>query len=112
MFPISLWVPHEYPRIVPIAFVTPTKTMAVRTGQYVSAEGRIYHPYLAAWRQDVSSLNGKEMQKISVGFSRWITWISSSRVSVMADRKNIAIKYLRILVYIARSIRARAACNS
>lgn len=54
MFPVSFWVPHEYPRAAPIAFVTPTKNMAVRAGQYVSAEGRVYHPYLAGWREDVS----------------------------------------------------------
>ncbi|KAL8898895.1 MAG: hypothetical protein Q9192_001842 [Flavoplaca navasiana] len=56
MFPISIWVPHEYPRIAPIAFVTPTKNMTVRAGQYVSVEGRIYHPYLAGWKQDRSSV--------------------------------------------------------
>ncbi|KAL8969675.1 MAG: hypothetical protein Q9183_001886 [Haloplaca sp. 2 TL-2023] len=36
MFPISLWVPQEYPRLAPITFVTPTKDMAVRAGQYRS----------------------------------------------------------------------------
>ncbi|KAL8995710.1 MAG: hypothetical protein Q9169_004604 [Polycauliona sp. 2 TL-2023] len=56
MFPISLWVPHEYPRTAPVAFVTPTKNMAVRAGQYVSVEGRVYHPYLAGWKQDWSSI--------------------------------------------------------
>ena len=55
MFPISIWVPHEYPSGVPIAFVTPTKGMAVRAGQYVSGEGKIYHPYLAEWKDDVSA---------------------------------------------------------
>lgn len=54
MFPLSIWIPHEYPRAVPIHFVTPTRNMAVRSGQYVSGEGRIYHPYLAGWREDVS----------------------------------------------------------
>ncbi|KAL8759237.1 MAG: hypothetical protein Q9199_000924 [Rusavskia elegans] len=56
MFPISLWVPQEYPRTAPIAFVAPTKNMAVRAGQYVSVEGRVYHPYLAGWKQDRSSI--------------------------------------------------------
>ena len=37
-----------------MSFVTPTKDMVVRPGQYVSGEGRIYHPYLAGWRGDVS----------------------------------------------------------
>ncbi|KAI4273709.1 MAG: hypothetical protein LQ337_004449 [Flavoplaca oasis] len=30
--------------------------MAVRPGQYVSVEGRVYHPYLAGWKQDRSSV--------------------------------------------------------
>ncbi|KAI4123080.1 MAG: hypothetical protein LQ338_005451 [Usnochroma carphineum] len=47
---------RQYPRAAPITFVTPTKNMAVRAGQYVSAEGRVYHPYLAGWREDRSSI--------------------------------------------------------
>ena len=54
MFPVVIWVPHAYPRESPIIYVTPTKDMAVRPGQYVSGEGRVYHPYLASWREDVS----------------------------------------------------------
>ncbi|KAL8638615.1 MAG: hypothetical protein Q9228_004248 [Teloschistes exilis] len=46
----------EYPRAAPFTFVTPTKNMAVRAGQYVSVEGRVYHPYLAGWREDRSNL--------------------------------------------------------
>ncbi|KAL9580296.1 MAG: hypothetical protein Q9212_004581 [Teloschistes hypoglaucus] len=46
----------EYPRTAPFTFVTPTKNMAVRAGQYVSVEGRVYHPYLAGWREDRSNL--------------------------------------------------------
>ncbi|KAL8700536.1 MAG: hypothetical protein Q9224_000922 [Gallowayella concinna] len=30
--------------------------MAVRAGQYVSVEGKVYHPYLASWRVDRSSI--------------------------------------------------------
>ncbi|KAL8942913.1 MAG: hypothetical protein Q9216_001388 [Gyalolechia sp. 2 TL-2023] len=56
MFPISLWIPQEYPRAAPIVFVTPVKNMAVRAGQYVSVEGRVYHPYLAGWRETSSIL--------------------------------------------------------
>ena len=65
MFPISLWVPHEYPRGVPMTFVTPTKNIAIRPGQYVSGEGRIYHPYLAGWREDVSFPTHEDAQCIS-----------------------------------------------
>lgn len=48
-FPISLWVPHAYPRESPIVYVTPSQDMLVRPGQHVSGDGRIYHPYLAQW---------------------------------------------------------------
>lgn len=54
MFPVAIWVPHAYPRESPIIYVTPTQDMAVRPGQYVSGEGRVYHPCLANWRDDVS----------------------------------------------------------
>ena len=53
-FPISVWFPQEYPSAGPIGFVSPTKNMVVRPGQYVSGEGKIYHPYLANWRENVS----------------------------------------------------------
>ncbi|ORY56384.1 UEV domain-containing protein [Pseudomassariella vexata] len=48
-FPISLWVPHSYPREAPIAYVTPTENMVVRPGQHIDPQGRIYHPYLVGW---------------------------------------------------------------
>ncbi|KAL2353537.1 UEV domain-containing protein [Cryomyces antarcticus] len=58
-FPIQLWVPHAYPREGPMIYVTPSKEstakdraaqeMVVRPGQHVSADGRVYHPYLANW---------------------------------------------------------------
>lgn len=41
-----------------MGYVTPAKDMAVRPGQYVSGEGRLYHPYLAEWREDVSKSEG------------------------------------------------------
>jgi hypothetical protein len=30
-------------------YVTPTEQMAVRPGQHVSGDGRVYHHYLAHW---------------------------------------------------------------
>ena len=48
----------------PVGFVTPTKDMSVRPGQYVSGEGRIYHPYLAGWRDDVSCLSKNSFLQI------------------------------------------------
>ncbi|KAH8128892.1 UEV-domain-containing protein [Trichoderma asperelloides] len=48
-FPISIWVPHAYPREAPLVYVTPTETMMVRPGQHVDPQGQVYHPYLAGW---------------------------------------------------------------
>ncbi|KAI1372581.1 UEV-domain-containing protein [Hypoxylon crocopeplum] len=57
-FPISLWIPHAYPREAPIGYVTPTENMMVRPGQHVDPQGRIYHPYLVGWAEfwDKSSI--------------------------------------------------------
>ncbi|GAB1316475.1 Suppressor protein stp22 of temperature-sensitive alpha-factor receptor and arginine permease [Madurella fahalii] len=48
-FPISLWVPHAYPREAPLVYVTPTENMMVRPGQHVDPQGQVYHPYLVGW---------------------------------------------------------------
>ncbi|KAI1284223.1 UEV domain-containing protein [Xylaria sp. FL0933] len=57
-FPVSIWVPHAYPREPPLGYVTPTETMVVRPGQHVDPQGRIYHPYLVRWAEfwDKSSI--------------------------------------------------------
>ncbi|OTA70774.1 UEV-domain-containing protein [Hypoxylon sp. EC38] len=57
-FPISIWIPHAYPREAPLGYVTPTENMMVRPGQHVDPQGRIYHPYLVGWAEfwDKSSL--------------------------------------------------------
>ncbi|KAF8251151.1 UEV-domain-containing protein [Wilcoxina mikolae CBS 423.85] len=47
--PISIYVPHQYPRQPPIAFVTPAKDMMIRPGNHVDLAGKCYHPYLANW---------------------------------------------------------------
>ncbi|KAL9635015.1 MAG: hypothetical protein Q9164_003734 [Protoblastenia rupestris] len=39
-----------------MSYVSPTKEMAIRPGQHISGEGRIYHPYLVGWRDDRSNL--------------------------------------------------------
>jgi ESCRT-I complex subunit TSG101 len=50
-------VPYAYPREPPIVYIKPDKDMLVRPGQYVSGDGRVYHPYLAQWAKywDVST---------------------------------------------------------
>ncbi|KAF1927523.1 UEV-domain-containing protein [Didymella exigua CBS 183.55] len=48
-FPVAVWVPYAYPREPPIVYIKPDQDMLVRSGQYVSGDGRVYHPYLAQW---------------------------------------------------------------
>ncbi|PFH56640.1 hypothetical protein XA68_16208 [Ophiocordyceps unilateralis] len=48
-FPLSIWVPHAYPREPPLVYVTPTQSMVVRPGQHVDPQGQVYHPYLVRW---------------------------------------------------------------
>ena len=50
-FPLSIWVPHAYPREAPIVYATPTGEIVVRPGQHVGGDGRCYHPYLANWAE-------------------------------------------------------------
>ncbi|KAH1292848.1 hypothetical protein KXV70_007635 [Aspergillus fumigatus] len=50
-FPIAVWIPNTYPREPPMVYVTPTQDMAVRVGQHVTLEGRVYHHYLAHWAE-------------------------------------------------------------
>ncbi|KZZ94383.1 Ubiquitin-conjugating enzyme/RWD-like protein [Moelleriella libera RCEF 2490] len=50
-FPISIWLPHAYPREPPLVYVTPAENMIVRPGQHVDPQGQVYHPYLVGWAQ-------------------------------------------------------------
>lgn len=36
-----------------MVYVTPAEGMAVRAGQYVDPQGKVYHPYLAGWSGSV-----------------------------------------------------------
>lgn len=67
-FPISIWVPHTYPREPPLGYVTPTETMMVRPGQHVDPQGRIYHPYLVRWAEfwDVSVHRPRIVTPVSI----------------------------------------------
>ncbi|KAI6797521.1 hypothetical protein KC332_g16223 [Hortaea werneckii] len=49
-FPVKIWFPHTYPHEAPMVFVTPGGAMAIRPGQHVGTDGRVYHPYLRDWR--------------------------------------------------------------
>ena len=47
--PMAIYVPHQYPKLPPLAFVTPAKDMIIRPGNHVDLAGKCYHPYLANW---------------------------------------------------------------
>ncbi|OAF59993.1 hypothetical protein VC83_03141 [Pseudogymnoascus destructans] len=50
-FPVTVWIPHQYPRDEPVVYVSPAEGMMVRAGQHVDPQGRVYHPYLAGWAE-------------------------------------------------------------
>ncbi|KAI1006493.1 hypothetical protein K3495_g1728 [Podosphaera aphanis] len=56
-FPIALLVPYAYPQEAPIVYVRPTEAMAVRPGQHVDLQGKVYHPYLVAWAENCGKSN-------------------------------------------------------
>ncbi|KAI8998711.1 UEV-domain-containing protein [Trametes punicea] len=47
--PIAVWVPREYPRNPPIAYVVPTSDMLVRAGPDMDTSGRCLIDYLRNW---------------------------------------------------------------
>ncbi|OCF41805.1 ESCRT-I complex subunit TSG101 [Kwoniella heveanensis CBS 569] len=47
--PMHVWVPHEYPRSPPMAFVVPTKEMGVRKGREVDPSGRVREEVVEEW---------------------------------------------------------------
>ncbi|KAG5985125.1 hypothetical protein E4U43_006112, partial [Claviceps pusilla] len=63
-FPVSIWIPHAYPREPPIVYVTPTETMMVRPGQHVDPQGLVYHPYLVGWAQSWANSNLQDFMTI------------------------------------------------
>lgn len=64
-FGISIWIPHNYPyaedayRVgepngVPVTYVVPLSGTSIRQGNYVDAQGKVYHPYLTQWHSNVA----------------------------------------------------------
>ncbi|RSH92838.1 hypothetical protein EHS25_008284 [Saitozyma podzolica] len=47
--PIHVWIPLEYPRNPPLAFVVPTKEMGVRKGREVEPGGRVTEDVVNEW---------------------------------------------------------------
>ncbi|KAK8865990.1 hypothetical protein IAR55_001140 [Kwoniella newhampshirensis] len=47
--PMNVWIPHEYPRSPPLAFVVPTKEMGVRKGREVEPSGKVREEVVGEW---------------------------------------------------------------
>nr|CAG8437962.1 12140_t:CDS:2 [Entrophospora candida] len=47
--PVALWIPTEYPKTAPFAFVVPTSNMLIMPSQHIDVSGRCHHPYLQNW---------------------------------------------------------------
>jgi ESCRT-I complex subunit TSG101 len=55
--PVSILVPHPYPGVAPVPYVTPTPQMVLKDGhRHVMPSGQVRSPYLDAWRPGASSL--------------------------------------------------------
>lgn len=50
-----------------MVYITPTQDMVVRPGQHVGGEGKVYHHFLAHWREawDVSTGYGHQQHRRS-----------------------------------------------
>ncbi|CBQ73215.1 related to Tumor susceptibility gene 101 protein [Sporisorium reilianum SRZ2] len=55
--PVAYWIPRDYPREPPMAFVAPTPDMAIRKGPNVDPSGEIGGEYLRRWRSKPEACN-------------------------------------------------------
>lgn len=116
MFPLSIWVPQEYPKAAPMALITPTVNMLIRPGQHVSGEGRIYHPYLAGWLDDVSRFHHSPKGGVGstkIAFQFFVDFYRSLEaiLGVLTDYKASAIEHYRVSFDITRTFCKRPTCN-
>ncbi|KAI0709109.1 UEV domain-containing protein [Earliella scabrosa] len=49
--PIAIWLPRDYPRNPPIAYVVPTSDMLVRAGPDMDVSGRCFVQYIRNWER-------------------------------------------------------------
>lgn len=56
--PMAFWIPRDYPKLPPIAYVVPTIDMLVKPGRYVDVSGRCNPDYVRNWerKHEVSCL--------------------------------------------------------
>lgn len=63
-----------------MVYVTPTQDMAVRVGQHVTLEGRVYHHYLAHWA---------EAWDVSIIIARWVIEQHANVVAQLRDQVSL-----------------------
>ncbi|ESO93311.1 hypothetical protein LOTGIDRAFT_119455, partial [Lottia gigantea] len=54
--PICIWILDTHPQNPPMAYVKPTSSMQIRSGQYVDTNGKIDLPFLREWRHPHADL--------------------------------------------------------
>ncbi|KIY46727.1 UEV-domain-containing protein [Fistulina hepatica ATCC 64428] len=55
--PISLWIPHDFPRIAPLSYVVPTSDMIVKASKHLDVSGRLSLPYIMDWEKKPEACN-------------------------------------------------------
>ncbi len=49
--PVALWIPRDYPKLPPVAYVVPTNDMLIKPGRYVDVSGRCNPDYVRNWER-------------------------------------------------------------
>jgi ESCRT-I complex subunit TSG101 len=47
--PVAVWIPHEYPKSIPLVYVVPTSDMLVRASKSIDPSGKCSFPYMEGW---------------------------------------------------------------
>ncbi|KDR81574.1 hypothetical protein GALMADRAFT_60406 [Galerina marginata CBS 339.88] len=69
--PVAVWLPRDYPRQSPIAYVVPTNEMLVKPGKYVDVSGRCNIEYIQHWeRKDEGRSLSALLEALQEHFSR------------------------------------------
>lgn len=55
--PVCVLLQEGHPEVVPLVYVRPTSSMAIKVSPYVDANGKVYHPYLHKWNYKSSNIN-------------------------------------------------------
>ncbi|PFH54388.1 hypothetical protein AMATHDRAFT_72876 [Amanita thiersii Skay4041] len=55
--PIALWIPRDYPKLPPLAYVVPTNDMLVRPGKFVDVSGKCEPEYIRNWQRKSEGCN-------------------------------------------------------